>query len=80
MKTWGSGGTASPLLTSRLDGGVWSASRPGEKNTGSIVYGPKNEDEVSWKLIMRHTKRDITFVFSFLILKFCAVLPKQAIL
>jgi hypothetical protein len=26
---WGSGGIAPPLLTSALDGGEWSASRPG---------------------------------------------------
>jgi hypothetical protein len=28
MKTWGSGGIAPPFLTSALDGGEWSASRP----------------------------------------------------
>jgi hypothetical protein len=80
MKTWGSGGTASSLLTSALDGGEWSASRPGEKNTGWIVYEPKNEDGVSWKLIIRHTKRDIIFIFNLLTIEFCVVPSKEAIL
>jgi hypothetical protein len=29
METWGSGGVAPPFLTLVLDGGEWSASRPG---------------------------------------------------
>jgi hypothetical protein len=29
MKAWGSGGMAPTFMTSALDGGQWSASRPG---------------------------------------------------
>jgi hypothetical protein len=31
---WGSGGIAPPILTSALDGGEWSASRPGRITPG----------------------------------------------
>jgi hypothetical protein len=34
---WGSGGIAPPHLTSALDGGEWSASRPGRFNSGEIT-------------------------------------------
>jgi hypothetical protein len=36
METWGSGGIAPPFLISALDGGEWSASRPGRFNAGKI--------------------------------------------
>jgi hypothetical protein len=39
MKTWGSGGIAPPFLTSTLDGGQWSASRPCRFIPGEIVPG-----------------------------------------
>jgi hypothetical protein len=44
MKTWGSGGIAPPFLTSALDGGEWSASRPyrftpGERAPGTHWIG-----------------------------------------
>jgi hypothetical protein len=39
MKTWGSGGIALPFLTSALDGGEWSASRPGRFISGEIAPG-----------------------------------------
>jgi hypothetical protein len=44
MKTWGSGGIAPPFLTSALDGGEWSASRPGrytprERGPGTYRVG-----------------------------------------
>jgi hypothetical protein len=34
---WGSGGIAPPFLTSALDGGEWSASRPGHFTPGEIA-------------------------------------------
>jgi hypothetical protein len=37
MKTRGKGGTAPPFLTSALDEGEWSASRPGCFNPGEIT-------------------------------------------
>jgi hypothetical protein len=39
MKTLGSGGIASLFLTSALDGGEWSASRPGRFNLGERAPG-----------------------------------------
>jgi hypothetical protein len=35
----GSGGIAPRFLTSTLDGGVWSASRPGRITSGEIALG-----------------------------------------
>jgi hypothetical protein len=34
---WGSGGTVPPFLTTALDGGEWSASRPGRLTSGETV-------------------------------------------
>jgi hypothetical protein len=39
MKTWGSGGIAPPFLTSALDGGEWSASRPCRFTPGTHWIG-----------------------------------------
>jgi hypothetical protein len=40
MKTlWGSGGIAPPFVTSALDAGEWSASRPGRFTPGEIALG-----------------------------------------
>jgi hypothetical protein len=39
METWGSGGIAPPFLTSALDGGEWSASRPGRFTPKKKVTG-----------------------------------------
>jgi hypothetical protein len=39
MKMWGSGGIAPPLLTLALDGGSWSASRPGCFTPGETAPG-----------------------------------------
>jgi hypothetical protein len=39
MKTWESGGIASPFLTSALDGGEWSASSTGGFNNGERAPG-----------------------------------------
>jgi hypothetical protein len=36
---WGSGGIASPFLTSAVDGGEWSASRPGRFTPGTHCIG-----------------------------------------
>jgi hypothetical protein len=45
MKIWGSGGIAPPFLTPALDGGEWSALRPGrfirgETTPGNHLIGP----------------------------------------
>jgi hypothetical protein len=39
MKTWGSGGIAPTFLTLALEGGEWSASRPGRFTPGEIATG-----------------------------------------
>jgi hypothetical protein len=39
MKTYGGGGTAPPILTSALDGGQWSDSRPDRFTPGEIGPG-----------------------------------------
>jgi hypothetical protein len=37
---WGSGGIAPPLMTSALDGGEWTASRPDRCNPGKEPHAP----------------------------------------
>jgi hypothetical protein len=39
MEAWGSGGIAPPFLPSALDGGEWSASRPGRFTSGERSPG-----------------------------------------
>jgi hypothetical protein len=44
--TWGSGGIAPPFLTSALERGEWSASRPGRFISGEEIPGTHWIDQV----------------------------------
>jgi hypothetical protein len=49
MKTWGSGGIAPPLLTSALDEGEWSDSRPSRVTAPEKAPGTLGR-EAEWAL------------------------------